>query len=105
MTHSSEDSVIELYYYENSICAERPLMVFEEKDIRDWRRHHIHLFKGEQFKPEYLKLNPKGVVPTLIHDGRVIREFGNHQRLHRRPVRYQPAETRSSGHRGYARVG
>ena len=67
--------MIELYYYENSICAERPLMVFEEKDIRDWRRHHIHLFKGEQFKPEYLKLNPKGVVPTLIHDGRVIREL------------------------------
>ena len=66
--------MIELYYYENSICAERPLMVFEEKGIRDWKRHHVHLFKGEQFKPEYLKLNPKGVVPTLIHDGRVIRE-------------------------------
>jgi glutathione S-transferase len=66
--------VIELYYYENSICAERPLMAFEEKAIRDWKRHHVHLFKGEQFAPEYLKLNPKGVVPTLIHDGRVIRE-------------------------------
>jgi len=36
----------------------------------DFRRHR----KGDQFSPEYLKLNPKAVVPTLIHDGKVIRE-------------------------------
>jgi glutathione S-transferase len=69
-----EDDLLELYYYENSICAERPLMAFEEKGINDWTRRHVHLFKGEQFSPEYLKLNPKAVVPTLVHDGHIIRE-------------------------------
>ncbi len=66
--------MLQLYYYENSICAERALMALAEKEIDDWVPHHLQLFKGEQFSPEYLKLNPKGVVPTLVHDGRVIRE-------------------------------
>ncbi len=34
----------------------------------------MDLFKGDQFKPEYLKLNPKAVVPTLIDDGKIIVE-------------------------------
>ena len=30
--------------------------------------------KLDQLKPEYLKLNPNAVVPTLVHDGRAIWE-------------------------------
>lgn len=66
--------MIELYYYENSICAERVLMTLAEKNIDDWVPHHLHLFKGEHFSEEYLTLNPKGVVPTLVHNGHVIHE-------------------------------
>lgn len=66
--------MLELYYYENSICAERVLMVLSEKNITDWVPHHLNLFRGEHFSPEYMRLNPKGVVPTLVHDGHVIRE-------------------------------
>ncbi|MCY4396353.1 MAG: glutathione S-transferase family protein [Rhodospirillaceae bacterium] len=66
--------MLELYYFENSICSERPLMVLAEKGVTDWVPHHIHLFRGEQFEPDYLALNPKAQVPTLVHDGAVIRE-------------------------------
>jgi len=66
--------MIELYYFENSICSERALMVLAEKNVSDWVPHHIHLFKREQFDPAYLKLNPKAQVPTLVHDGEIIRE-------------------------------
>ena len=66
--------MLELYYYENSICAERALMALAEKQIRDWVPRHIDLFKREQFSPAYLKLNPRAQVPTLVHDGQVIRE-------------------------------
>jgi glutathione S-transferase len=39
------------------------------------RLHPLDLDKGEQKAPEYLKLNPAGVVPTLVTaDGRVLRE-------------------------------
>ena len=39
-----------------------------------WTSRYIDLFKFDQMRPEYLKLNPDGVVPTLVHDGKPIRE-------------------------------
>jgi len=66
--------MLELYYFENSICSERAEMTLAEKGVTDWTPRHIHLFKGEQFSPEYKKLNPKAQVPTLVHDDEVIRE-------------------------------
>ena len=44
-----------------------------EKNL-DWKSIHLRLREGEQFDPDYLRLNPRGVVPTLIHDAWVIRE-------------------------------
>ena len=64
-------SVITLYHFDASVCSEKVRMVLFEKGL-DWDSHSVDLFKGEQFDPAYLKLNPKGVVPTLIHDGRVL---------------------------------
>ena len=29
---------------------------------------------GEQFSPDFLKINPKGLVPVLVHDGEIILE-------------------------------
>ena len=66
--------MLELYYFENSICSERALMTLAEKSVTDWVPHHVHLFEHQQFDPEYLKLNPKAQVPTLVHDGEIIRE-------------------------------
>ena len=40
----------------------------------EWRSHYLDLLKGEQFSPEYLRINPKGVVPTLVHDGMIVPE-------------------------------
>jgi len=47
--------------------------VLAEKKL-NWQETWLNLRKGEQFEPEYLKLNPKAVVPTLVHDGKVLRE-------------------------------
>lgn len=68
--------MLELYYLEeaDSICSNRPRMTLMEKGIDDWVGHKLVLVNGDQFKPEYLALNPKAQVPTLVHDGRVIRE-------------------------------
>jgi glutathione S-transferase len=32
----------------------------------------LDLLAGDQLKPDYLALNPNGVVPTLLHDGTVV---------------------------------
>ena len=48
-------------------------MTLDEKGL-NFETQDINLFKNEQYNPEYLKLNPKGVVPTLDHDGKIIIE-------------------------------
>ncbi len=68
---------IELYHYMESICSERVRMTLYEKNIDNWTDHQIHLFKDEQFDPEYLKINPKAQVPTLVHNGHIVRESSN----------------------------
>lgn len=66
--------MLEVYYYKNSICSERVLMTLAEKGIEDWVPRQVKLFEGEQFNPDYLKINPKAQVPTLVHDGGIVRE-------------------------------
>lgn len=62
-----------LYHHGMSVCAAKVRMVLIEKEI-DWEGQYVDIRSGESHQPEYLKLNPKGVVPTLIHDGNVIQE-------------------------------
>ena len=68
--------MLELYYLEeaDSICSNRVLMTLNEKKITDWTPKKLVLLNRDQFAPAYLKLNPKAQVPTLVHDGNVIRE-------------------------------
>ena len=65
--------MLELYHHGSSVCAAKVRMVLAEKGL-EWKGHYLDILVGDQFDPEYLKLNPKGVVPTLIDDGEVIRE-------------------------------
>jgi glutathione S-transferase len=64
--------MLELYHTVNSVCAQKVRVELEEKAL-DWKSHLMTL-RGDQFEAAYLKLNPNGVVPTLIHDGRPIIE-------------------------------
>ena len=65
--------MLTLYTFHNSICTQKVFITLAEKDL-GYEEKLVNLFAAEQFDPEYLKLNPKGVVPTLIHDGRAIPE-------------------------------
>jgi glutathione S-transferase len=48
-------------------------LLLEEKKI-PWESHHIFLAKRENITEEYFGINPKGVVPSLVHDGKIITE-------------------------------
>jgi glutathione S-transferase len=65
--------MLALYHHGTSVCAAKPRLVLAEKGI-EWESRYIDILANEQFAPEYLALNPEGVVPTLDHDGQVIRE-------------------------------
>lgn len=56
-----------------STCAQKARVCLAEKGL-DYTEHHLDLRSGDQQDPEYLKLNPRGVVPTLIDGQKVIRE-------------------------------
>jgi glutathione S-transferase len=65
--------MIELYHNDMSVCAQKVRFALGEKAL-DWKSHHLNLRAGDQQKPEYLRLNPNAVVPTLVDNGRVIIE-------------------------------
>lgn len=65
--------MLELYHAPISTCSQKVRMVLAEKQI-DWQSRSIRFDRGDHLTPEYLKLNPNGVVPTLVHDGKVVIE-------------------------------
>jgi glutathione S-transferase len=65
--------MLKLYQGRTAVCAIKVRLVLAEKGL-DWEPVNLNLRAGEQHKPEYLKLNPNGVVPTLIHDDFVLIE-------------------------------
>jgi glutathione S-transferase len=65
--------MVELYHFWSSVCSVRVRMALEEKKV-PWTSRYIDLFKFDQLTPEYLAVNPSGMVPTLVHDGEAIGE-------------------------------
>jgi len=59
-----------LYDYFRSSAAYRVRIALNLKGIEAERRF-VHLRKGEQRAPEYLGMNPQGLVPTLV-DGKAV---------------------------------
>ena len=64
-------SAIELYNAPQSTCSQKVRLTLAEKGL-SFKDHRLKLFASDQLRPAYLKLNPNGVVPTLIHDGTPI---------------------------------
>jgi glutathione S-transferase len=60
-----------LYNAPQSTCSQRVRFVLNAKNL-PFREVKLDLLAGDQLKPEYLALNPNGVVPTLDHDGQVV---------------------------------
>jgi glutathione S-transferase len=65
--------MLALYHNDMSLCAQKVRVCLAEKGL-DWEDRHIVLRSGEHQKPWYRKLNRRAVVPTLIHDDKVITE-------------------------------
>lgn len=64
--------MLKLYNAAHSTCSQKVRICLQEKELR-FEDIRLDLGKGkDHLKPEYLKLNPNGVVPTLVDDGAVI---------------------------------
>ena len=65
--------MITLYHFNVSTCSQKVRLVLAEKGL-DYESRDVNLLAGGQHEPEYAKLNPNHVVPTLIHEGGVFIE-------------------------------
>ena len=63
--------VFTLYNAPQSTCSQRVRFVLHAKGLA-FDEHRLDLFSGDQLKPDYLKINPNGVVPTLVHDDGIV---------------------------------
>jgi glutathione S-transferase len=60
-----------LYNAPQSTCSQRVRFVLNAKKL-PFSEVKLDLLAGDQLKPDYLALNPNGVVPTLDHDGAIV---------------------------------
>ena len=65
--------MLELYHAEPVANSMKPLICLKEKGI-EFVSHYVNLLRFEQHSPEFVKINPNGQVPVLIHDGAIITE-------------------------------
>ena len=63
----------DLYYFPTATCGYKARLTLAEKGV-DFTHRVLDRDAGELVTPEYLALNPNAVVPTMVHDGRVLIE-------------------------------
>lgn len=75
MTTEKSSGMLELYHAGLTTCSKKSRLCLKEKGLA-YKSHFVRLDKFEHHDPAYLKLNPNGVVPTLVHGDTVIIESG-----------------------------
>jgi glutathione S-transferase len=66
-------ALIEVYNYPLSPCGEKVRFALAEKQL-SWTDHHVDLGAKENLRPDFLRFNPKGLVPVLRLGADVIAE-------------------------------
>ena len=61
---------LHLFHYQGSTCSQKTRIFLNLKGI-NWTPHHIDLARQENYDPWYLGINPRGLVPVLVHHGKV----------------------------------
>lgn len=59
---------LHLLHFQGSSCSQKVRTLLREKQL-DYVSHPVNLMRHEHATPWYLGINPRGVVPVLVHDG------------------------------------
>ena len=63
--------MLELYHAEPLANSMKAILCLKEKHLA-FESHYVNLLLFEQHEPDFLKINPNGQVPVLVHDGVAI---------------------------------
>jgi len=61
---------VNVLHFTESSCSQKLRIFLNLKRIK-WQSHLVDLFTNENFAPWFLGINPRGLVPVLVHDGAV----------------------------------
>jgi glutathione S-transferase len=61
---------VHVLHFSGSSCSQKLRIFLNLKGIA-WESHLVDLFTNENFRPWFLGINPRGLVPVLVHDGKV----------------------------------
>jgi glutathione S-transferase len=61
---------VHVLHFTGSSCSQK-LRIFLNLKGMAWQSHHVDLPGNENFRPWFLGINPRGLVPVLVHDGAV----------------------------------
>lgn len=61
---------VHVLHFTGSSCSQKLRIFLNLKRIA-WQSHLVDLTTNENFKPWFLGINPRGLVPVLVHDGAV----------------------------------
>jgi glutathione S-transferase len=59
---------VHLLHFRSSACSQKVRILLREKEIA-YSSHLVNLATEEHISPWFLGVNPRGVVPVLVHDG------------------------------------
>ena len=65
------DAMLELLNNAYSTCSQKVRLTLNEKGL-SFTDTQLDFRRNEHLTPQYLKLNPNGVVPTLLHDDKPV---------------------------------
>lgn len=65
--------MLEVYTWEPNANSGKPLLCLAEKGV-EFVYHYIDMGAFQQHSAQYLRINPDGTVPTVVHDGLVLTE-------------------------------
>ena len=61
---------LHLFHFRGSSCSQKTRIFLTEKGV-EWQSRLVDLAAHENFTDWYLGINPRGLVPALVHDGDV----------------------------------
>lgn len=64
---------VHLFHFMGSSCSQKTRIFLNLKGI-EWESHHVDVPAHENYGERYMGINPRGLVPALVHDGQVIIE-------------------------------
>ena len=65
--------MLTLYHWEPNANSGKPMLALMEKGVA-FDSHYLDLLNFDQHSPDYLKINPNGTIPALVHDDLCLTE-------------------------------